>query len=115
MRGKWELTKDELKYWQATANGQTEAMIRNDINIVDLSRADITPYQVDKVLTSLGWISTYEEEGNNYDCWTCYSREGNYRDIIVYFCGLTFELAVYLRSDMEEMDFKKEHALAMLS
>lgn len=54
MRGKWELTDEELKYWQANAKGQAEAMQRDEIKIVDLTREDITPFQVNQVLESLG-------------------------------------------------------------
>ena len=53
MRGKWELTDEELKYWQANAKSQTEAIQRNEIKIVDLTRGDITPFQVNQVLESL--------------------------------------------------------------
>lgn len=46
MRGRWDLKEDELAYWQANAIGQTEMMQKDEIHIVDLTKENITPYQV---------------------------------------------------------------------
>ena len=63
MRGHWDLTEQELAYWQANAAGQTQAMTDEKIKIVDLTREDITPYQVNQVLESLGWERYNEFSG----------------------------------------------------
>lgn len=69
MRGRWDLNEEELAYWQANAIGQTKMMQEDKIHIVDLTKENITPYQVNQVLTSLGW-NRYNEfnglEGDRY-------------------------------------------------
>ena len=115
MRGKWELTDEELKYWQANAKGQTEAMQRNKIKIVNLTRGDITPFQVNQVLESLGWERYNEFHGYEGDRYAYYKHwNDTYRDIVVYGSILTFELAVFLKDNMEEIDFKNNHVRKML-
>ena len=115
MRGKWGLTDEELKYWQANAKGQTEAMQRNEIKIVNLTRGDITPFQVNQVLESLGWKRYNEFHGYEGDRYAYYKHwNDTYRDIVVYGSILTFELAVFLKDNMEEIDFKNNHVREML-
>lgn len=114
MRGRWELTGDDLKYWIANAKGQTLMMHKNKISIVDLTKENITPYQINQVLELLGW-EIYNEfsglEGNRY----YYYRKEGLRDIVVYANILTFELIVFLKKDIENIDFKKNHIKEMLN
>ena len=63
MRGRWDLNEEELAYWQANAIGQTKMMQKDEIHIVDLTKENITPYQVNQVLTSLGWDRYNEFNG----------------------------------------------------
>ena len=114
MRGRWDLNEDELAYWQANAIGQTEMMQEDKIRIVDLTKENITPYQVNQVLTSLGWNRYNEFDGLEGDRYAFYSKEGC-RDIVLYASILTFELAVYLKKDLDTSDFKKNHIKEMLS
>lgn len=113
MRGRWELTGDDLKYWLANAEGQTLMMSRNEISIVDLTKENITPYQVNQVLELLGWERYNEFSGFDGDRYCYYKREG-YRDIVVYASLLTFELAIFLKKDMEDINFKENHVREML-
>jgi len=114
MRGRWDLNEDELAYWQANAIGQTEMMQKDKIRIVDLTKENITPYQVNQVLTSLGWNRYNEFDGLEGDRYAFYSKE-DCRDIVLYASILTFELAVYLKKDLDTSDFKKNHIKEMLS
>lgn len=114
MRGRWNLNEDELAYWQANAIGQTEMMQKDKIRIVDLTKENITPYQVNQVLTSLGWNRYNEFDGLEEDRYAFYNKEGC-RDIVLYASILTFELAVYLKKDLDTSDFKKNHIKEMLS
>lgn len=114
MRGRWDLKEDELAYWQANAIGQTEMMQKDEIHIVDLTKENITPYQVNQVLTSLGWNRYNEFNGLEGDRYAFYSKEGC-RDIVLYASILTFELIVFLKKDLNTSDFKKNHIQEMLS
>lgn len=114
MRGRWDLNEEELAYWQANAIGQTEMMQEDKIHIVDLTKENITPYQVNQVLTSLGWNRYNEFNGLEGDRYALYSKEG-YRDIVLYASILTFELIVFLKKDLNTSDFKKNHIKEMLS
>lgn len=113
MRGKWELDEQELKYWQANALGQTKQMSEGKLDIVDLTREDITPFQVDQVLTSLGWERYDELHGYEGDRYAFYRHEG-YRDIIMYGSIITFELVIYLKENFEKTEFKNFHIKTML-
>lgn len=114
MRGRWDLTEQELAYWQANAAGQTKAMSDGKIKIVDLTREDITPYQVNQVLESLGWERYNEFSGFEGDRYAFY-RHDNLRDIVIYGSVLTFELAVFLKENMEDISFKENHVREMLA
>lgn len=114
MRGRWDLNEEELAYWQANAIGQTEMMQKDEIHIVDLTKENITPYQVNQVLTSLGWNRYNEFNGLEGDRYAFYSKEG-YRNIVLYASILTFELIVFLKKDLNTSDFKKNHIKEMLS
>ena len=114
MRGRWDLIEQELAYWQANAAGQTQAMTDGKIKIVDLTREDITPYQVNQMLESLGWERYNEFSGFEGDRYAFY-RHDNLRDIVVYGSILTFELAIFLKDDMESISFKKNHVREMLA
>lgn len=113
MRGRWNLDEQELKYWQANALGQTVQMTKGELDLVDLTREDISPYQVNQVLTSLGWERYDEFNGLEGDRYAFYRHEG-YRDIVLYGSILTFELVVYLKENFDKNDFKKEHSKKML-
>lgn len=89
-------------------------MQKDKIHIVDLTKENITPYQVNQVLTSLGWNRYNEFNGLEGDRYALYSKEG-YRDIVLYASILTFELIVFLKKDLNTSDFKKNHIKEMLS
>ena len=114
MRGRWGLNEEELAYWQANAIGQTKMMQKDEIHIVDLTKENITPYQVNQVLTSLGWDRYNEFNGLEGDRYAFYRKEGC-RDIVLYASILTFELVVFLKKDLNTSEFKKNHIKEMLS
>ena len=114
MRGKWDLNTEELSYWKRRAIREIEDLQNKTSTIIDLTREDITPYQVNQVLESLGW-KRYNEfssiEGGRY---AFYKKDG-LLSLAVYCSALTFELAVYLRENFEKVDFKYQHIKNMLS
>jgi len=112
MRGRWNLTEQELKYWKANAEGQAKAIILGESGIVDLSREDITPMQVDEVLSSLGWVNYEFIKDDEFGVWFHYSRKGN-QDITLYVNGLTFEMCIYVKSDIENFSMKDLHVTEM--
>ena len=63
-----------------------------------------------QVLESLGWERYNEFHGYEGDRYAYYKHwNDTYRDIVVYGSILTFELAVLLKDNMEEIDFKNNH------
>ena len=113
MRGKWLLTKDELKEWQHYAITKTEQFRKDEIAIVDLTTKDITPYQVHQVLISLGWTYIKQKDGYEQNYWDYYTKDGE-PDTIIYHSAMTFELAVYLARDMNSINFKNNHRHTMI-
>lgn len=114
MRGKWDLNTEELHYWERRAIREIEDLQNKISPIIDLTREDITPFQVNQVLETLGW-KRYNEfssiEGGRY---AFYKKHGSL-SLAVYCSTLTFELVVYLQENFEKVDFKRNHIKSMLS
>lgn len=114
MRGTWELNSQDLKYWQTNALAQTSQLSAGELTIVDLTKENITPYQVNQVLESLGWERYNEFPGYEGDRYVFYRHVG-YKDIVLYASILTFECYIYLQENFSKSDFRNEHIERMLS
>lgn len=114
MRGTWDLSGQDLKYWQTNALAQTAQLSAGDLTIIDLTKENITPYQVNQVLESLGWERYNEFPGYEGDRYVFY-RHANYKDIVLYASILTFECYIYLQENFSKNTFRKEHIERMLN
>ena len=114
MRGEWELDEQDLQYWQTNALAQTKKLTKNELKIVDLTKENITPYQINQVLESLGWERYNEFPGYEGDRYVFYRCVG-YKDIVFYASILTFECYIYLQEDFEKCDYKQKHIERMLA
>ena len=108
MRGKWELNDQELKFYQAMFNGLALPVKKKELKLVDLTYQDISPIQVEQVLTSLGWKAKNIEIGIELDSWTTFTQP-RHEDIILYSSGLTFECVIYLSCLKENFSIKEYH------
>ena len=108
MRGKWELNDQELKFYQAMFNGLALLVKKKELKLVDLTYQDISPIQVEQVLTSLGWKVKNIEIGIELDSWTTFTQP-RHEDIILYSSGLTFECVIYLSCLKENFSSKEYH------
>lgn len=94
MKGRYELTEDELKQWISNCKFITEYMVEDHDKSkhFDLTKDDLTPLQAMQVLKACGW-EHYASKVENLECKTYWRKKG-FNSIFLYSNGLTFELSV---------------------
>ena len=96
MRGKWELRDWEMESWKHCFRLYIEALERGTENI-DLSDKDLNPYQAYQVLENLGWIRMETDcDVGRQETWVFYRHPNHDKELVVFSCGMTFELKIYL-------------------
>jgi hypothetical protein len=76
---------------------------------IDLTRHDIAPCHIKNILVDiLGWEKIdFDENGWEQDTWYYFSHPDYDFQIIMFYCGYTFELNLYKRGDEEDGTYDK--------
>ena len=100
MRGRWELRDWEMESWKHLFRLYIEGLERGaeDFNLSD---KDLNPYQAYRVLGALGWEEIEIDRNGNWeqDIWATFQHPNHERNLIVFSCGMTFELKIYLEEE----------------
>lgn len=101
MRGEWQLRDWEQEYWIRKIESYIQDLCRNTDKI-DLTKEDINPYQLWKILELLGWERDDDVDTNGWelDMWMTFYNPHYYYDLIVFSCGMTFSLEMFWRDDV---------------
>lgn len=101
MRGEWNLRDWEEEHWSRKMTSYIQTLFRGK-NKIDLTKEDINPYQVWNILETLGWEREDDIDTNGWeqDMWMrFYNPHYPYR-IVVFSCGMTFQLEMSLEDDV---------------
>lgn len=114
MIGKWSLSNKELFYLREKLIKSTKELDKEKIKIIDLTNSGYSPNQIYDTLIKLGWKEYINENGYENDYWITLEHYG-YKNIILYASGMTFEMAIYLEKNKNNVEIKKEHIKNMIN
>ena len=101
MRGEWKLRDWEEEYWLHKMGSYIQTLFRGK-NKINLTQEDINPYQVREILEELGWEQNDDTDTNGWeqDMWMRFSNPHYPYRLIVFSCGMTFQLEISLEDDV---------------
>lgn len=105
MRGEYNLTEQEVKDWLPRFEARIDRMRRGVVedNWI-LTNENLSPANVCDLLEGLGYEESEDPEHNGWQCdtWYSYKHPETRVQLIVFYCGYTFELKLYLVFEEEE-------------
>lgn len=95
MRGNYSLSDCEISIWKPIFEEKIQKIINEEINSWKLTNEDLSPANIDWLLTKyMGYNQdSFDANGWQQDTWYNYSK--NDIKLCLYYCGFTFEMELY--------------------
>ena len=102
MRGKYHMMDWEEEKWIVSLKSIISQLAQDKSYEEDLTNYDVCPANIRKTLENMGWKKIdFDDNGWEHDTWYTFHNINYDFDIILFYCGETFEIKLY-RADIDD-------------
>ena len=103
MRGLYHMPEWEIEKWKEKFVNYINVLETKPIDEIDLTKEDLCPGNVRKVLEELGYERyDWDENGWEQDTWYYFEHKETGKRLTLFWCGYTFSLNLMLTENDED-------------